>query len=85
VNLYSINKHSEIQKQKIVEIDDPELRVNKEEFRECPICLERGRDNTLYDPCMLSNHLSGPIHSKEDIVELLLDEIQAQNIFDYLR
>lgn len=71
--------------QKIVEIDDPQLRVGKEFFRECPICLERSLDRTLYDPCMLSVHLHGPYHSKEDMVEFLLDEIQWKDIFDYLR
>jgi hypothetical protein len=85
VYLYIMNNHSEVQEQKIVEIDDPELRVKKEHFRECPVCLERGNNYTLYDPCMLSRHLRGPKHSKEDIVEFLLDEIQEQDIFDYLR
>ena len=85
VNLYSMNKHPYGQKQRIVEIDIPKLRVHREEFRRCPICLKRSPDKTLSDPCMLSVHLHGPIHSKEDIVEFLLDEIQAEDIFDYLQ
>ena len=72
-----MNKHSEVQEQKIIEIDIPELRVNKEQFRECPVCFGRGCDQTLYDPCMLAFHLSGPINSNEVIVEFLLEEIQA--------
>ena len=44
-----MNKHSEVQQQKIIEIDIPELRVNKEQFRECPVCFGRGRDQTLWE------------------------------------
>ena len=53
------------------------IEFDKDYVRECPVCLARGCDKTLYDHCMLAFHLSGPINSNEVIVEFLLEEIQA--------
>ena len=44
------------------------IEFDKDYVRECPVCLARGCDKTLYDHCMLAFHLSGPINSNEVIV-----------------